>query len=251
MPGRPHHRHGAEDPGERRAPRPGAALFRPRAAAAGRRRRPAAGHAAGRAALPAHRLARRGHPAQLAPVLRHRHAHRDPRRGPRRVRGHPPRAAAPGRRGPDRRPAGGSSGRAGRPGRLPAAAGRRDRRHLGGGGEDPGPRRGAAGLGLRGHYRLRRACPGRRAVRRPGRRAAAHRGLRPVHRREAGLRRGGPGRQAGHRRRHVHRRAVQADPAVPPRGLSGPGWRGRGRPARRAGRTAGRVRRVPGLRDPG
>ena len=248
VPGRPHHRHRAEDPGERRAPRPGAALLRPRAAAAGRRRRPAAGHAARRAALPAGRLARRGHPAQLAPVLRHRHAHRDPGRGPRRVRGHPPGAAAPGRRGPDRRPAGGPPGRAGRPGRLPAAAGRRDRRHVGRGGEDPGPRRGAAGLGLRGHHRLRRARPGRRAVRGPGRRAPADRGLRPVHRREAGLRRGGPGRQARHRRRHVHRRAVPADPAVRPGRLPGPGRARRGRPARRAGRAAGRVRRVPGLR---
>ena len=51
---------------------------------------------------------------------------------------------------------------------------------------------------------------------------AAHRGLRRLHRREAGLRRGGPGRQAGHRRRHVHRRAVPADPAVRPGRLSRP-----------------------------
>ena len=48
------------------------------------------------AALPAGRLARRGHPAQLAAVLRHRLAHRDQGRGPRRVRRHPPGAAAPG-----------------------------------------------------------------------------------------------------------------------------------------------------------
>ena len=80
---------------------------------------------------------------------------------------------------------------------------------------------------------------------------SATRGTTPPDPPETGLRRGGPGRQARHRRRHVHRRAVQADPAVPPRGLPGAGRPGRGRPARRAGRAAGRVRRVPGLRDPG
>ena len=59
------------------------------------------------------------------------------------------------------------------PGRLPAAAGRGDRRAVGGGGEDPGPGRGTARLGLRGHHRLRHAGPGRRTVPRSGRRAAA------------------------------------------------------------------------------
>ena len=45
----------------------------------------------------------------------------DPGRGSRRVRRHPPGAAAAGRRGPDRRPAGGPSGRAGRPARATCA----------------------------------------------------------------------------------------------------------------------------------
>ena len=71
------------DPGERRAPRAGAALLRPRAPAPGRRGRPAPRRAAGPAALPAHRLARRGHPAQLPAVLRHRLAHGDQGRGSR------------------------------------------------------------------------------------------------------------------------------------------------------------------------
>ena len=57
VPGRSHHRHGPEEPGERRAPRAGAALFRPRASAPGRCRRPAPRRAARPAALPAHRLA--------------------------------------------------------------------------------------------------------------------------------------------------------------------------------------------------
>ncbi len=178
-------------------------------------------------------LADQGHDAAtqlepLAPVLRRRLAGGRPGRGPRRVRGHPPGAAAAGRRGPDRRPAGGPPGRPGRPGRLPAAAVRGDRRHVGRGGEDPGPRRGAAGLGLRGHHRLRHAGRGRRAVRGPRRRPPADRGLRPADRREAGLRRGGQGRQARHRRRHVQRRAVPADPAVRPGRLPGPGRARRG-----------------------
>ena len=178
------------------------------------------------AALPAGRLARRGHPAQLAPVLRHRHADRDPGRGSRRVRGHPPGAAAAGPGGTDRRPAGGSSRRPGRPGgylrRLAAATGGA----LDRGGEDPGPRA--------------RSCPPGPAPAPPATTRsplvdglfidpAGEQPLTEAYVRFTGgkprLRRGGPGRQAGYRRRHVHRRTVPADPAVRPRGLPGPGRR--------------------------
>ena len=216
VPARPDHRHGPADPGERRAPRAGAALLRPRAPAPGRRRRPAPRRAAGPAALPAHRHPRRGHPAQLPAVLRHRLADRGQGRGSRRVRRHPRGAAAPAARGADRRPAGGPSRRAGRPARLPGPAGHRDRRRLGGGGEDPGARRGTARLALRGHHRVRRPRPGRRPVHGPGRGRPDDRRIRPLHRREAEFRRGGAGRQARHRRRHLRRRAVPADPAVRP-----------------------------------
>ena len=115
----------------------------------------------------------------------------DPREGPR--------ARARGRR---RRPAGGSSRRSRRPGRLPAPPRRRGRgARLGR--EDPPPRRGAARLAGRGHRRLR--VPQRRdgAVRRPGRRGRAHRPLRRADGRDARVRRGrarGPG-PAGARRR--------------------------------------------------
>ena len=90
-----------------------------------RHRGAAAGGPARRPALPAGRLARRRDRAQLPAVLRRHLADRGPGGGPRRVRRHPPGAAAPGRGGAHRRPAGGPSRRAGRSPRLPRAAGAR------------------------------------------------------------------------------------------------------------------------------
>ena len=115
VPARPDHRDLPAGPRARRAPRSGAALLRSHAPAPRRCGRPAAGRAAGPAALPAHRLARRGHPAQLPAVLRHRLADRDPGRRSGRVRRHPPGSAAPAGRGADRRPADRPPRRAGRP----------------------------------------------------------------------------------------------------------------------------------------
>ncbi len=88
--------------------------------------------------------------------------------------------------------------------------------------------RGAARLALRRYHGLRRAGPGRRAVRGPGRSRPPHRGIRQVHRREAALRRGGADCQARHRGRHVLRRAGQAHPVVRPRRLPGAGRLHRG-----------------------
>ncbi len=67
----------------------------------------------------------------------------------------------------DRRHPGRPPRRAARPGRLPGPAARRRARRLAGGGEDPGVRRGAAGLAGGRHHRLRRPRGGRRALRRP------------------------------------------------------------------------------------
>ena len=137
------------NPENPRAPRAGAALLRPRAPAPRRRRRPAPRRPAGPAALPAHRLARRGHPAQLPALLRHRLADRGPGRGSRRVRRDPRGAAAAGARGPDRRPAGRPSRRAGRPARATWPGWR--------------PRPTAPGWWWRRSWRTARNCPTGRA----------------------------------------------------------------------------------------
>ena len=80
------------------------------------------------------------------------------------------------RDGHRRRAADRPSGRARRPGRLPAAAAR-GRRPARVGGEDPRPRRAAARLARRGHGRLRVPQRRRGAVRRPGGRGAADRAV--------------------------------------------------------------------------
>ena len=111
-------------------------------------------------------VARRLDRAQLAAVLQRHLADRSPGRGAGRVRRDPRGHRPAGGRGAGGRPPDRSSGRAGRPARLPGQARVRDRRRLGGGREDPRGGRDAAGrLGLRGHDRLRRAQADRRALR--------------------------------------------------------------------------------------
>ena len=145
----------ADRRGDRRRGRPGQR---------GRRRPP---RPAGEPELPhrplAHRRARAGLPA----VLRHQHAGRAARRGPRRVRRHPradPAVGAPGR---GRRPAGRPPRRPPRPRAVPRAPGPGHRRaggDLAGRREDPRGGRGAAGrLAGRRHHRLRPAHHDRRA----------------------------------------------------------------------------------------
>ena len=117
--------------------RAGAAVLRACPAAAAGDGAAADARAARGAALPARLVAGRGGRAELAAVLRHLHADRDPGRGPGRVRRHPRGHRRPGGRGRGRRAAGGPSRRARGPARLPAPARGGDRGRLGGGGEDP------------------------------------------------------------------------------------------------------------------
>ena len=179
-------------------------------------------------------------------------AHRGPGRGPGRVRRHPRGAAAPGAEGlidglrvdhPD-----GLADPRGYLARLAAETGGAwvvAEKILAHGEELPG-------LGLRGHHRVRRARPGRRPVHGPRRGRPADRRVRPLHRRQAELRRRWTGTPS----------ATSPTAPSPPSwpgwpgcfaraGIPGPGRLHRRRPARRAGRAAGRVPRLPGVRDPG
>ena len=117
-----------------------------------------------------------------------------------------------------RRPPGRPRRRAARPGGLPPAAARRDRRRLYGGREDPRGRRGAARRLAGGrHHRLRLPEPGQPPVRRPGRRERDAGTLRPLHRRDAGLRRDRARRQAPGHARGAGRRDGPADRPAGPR----------------------------------
>ena len=169
--------------GRRRAGRRAdAQVLRPRAAAAAGDGAAADARPARVPALPAGLVAGRLDRAELAAVLQRHLADRSPGRGAGRVRRDPRGHRPAGGRGAGGRPPHRSSGRAGRPARLPGQARVRDRRRLGGGGEDPRSGRDAAGrLGLRGDDRVRRAQADRRALPRPGRRRAAHRRVRAVH----------------------------------------------------------------------
>ena len=192
----------------------------------------------------------RGHAAELAAVLRHRHADRDPGRGPRRVRRHSRRAARPGRRGlidglrvdhPD-----GLADPAGYLRRLAAATGGAwvvVEKILAGDEELPA----WDCAGTTGYDAL--ALVGGLFVD-----PAGGPPLTEDYVRFTGGSRTSPRSRAtpsAARRRHARRGAVPAGPAVRPGRLPGPGRLQRGRPARRPGRAAGRVRRVPGLRDAG
>ena len=205
-----------ENAGGRRA---GAALLRPRAPAPARARRTCRSRSCWRAALPAGLLAGRGHRAELPAVLRHRHAHRGPGRGPGGVRRHPRGAAAAGARGDDRRPADRPS-RTGWPTRAATCAG--------------WPRPPAPGSWWRRSWRAARRCR-RLAVRRHHRLRRA----RPDRRRCSPTR---PGTAAGRRVRPLHRRHSRASPRCEreaKREIADGTLRRRGRPAGRAARRAG------------